>query len=80
MASNASYPDVHSVVFSRFIVLLLLIIYEYHVVSVQFMFQSYANSCCIELVARRQHPASFIFSRSSPLWFALILKSWRNIC
>ena len=22
-------------------------------------FQSYANSCCIELVARKQHPASF---------------------
>ena len=80
MASNASYPDFRSVVFSRFIVLLLLIIYEYHVVSVQVMFQSYANSHCIELVARNQHPASFIFSRSSPLWFALILKSWRNIC
>ena len=80
MASNASYPDVRSMVFSRFIVLLLLIIYEYHVVSVQVMFQSYANSRCIELVARRQHPTSFIFSRSSLLWFALILKSWRNIC
>ena len=23
------------------------------------MFQSYANSCCIELVARKQHTASF---------------------
>ena len=23
------------------------------------MFQSYANSCCIELVARKQHSASF---------------------
>ena len=39
--------------------LLLLIIYEYHVISVQVTFQSYANSCCIELVARKQHPASF---------------------
>ena len=24
-----------------------------------FMLQSYANSCCIELVARKQHTASF---------------------
>ena len=38
MASNASYPDVRSMVFSRFIVLSLLIIYEYHVVSVQSRF------------------------------------------
>ena len=35
MASNASYPDVRSMAFSRSIVLVLLIIYEYHVVSVQ---------------------------------------------
>ena len=35
MASNASYPDVRSMVFSRFVVLLLPTIYEYHVVSVQ---------------------------------------------
>ena len=35
MASNASYPDVRSMAFGRFIVLLLLIIYEYHVVFVQ---------------------------------------------
>jgi len=35
MASSASYPDVRSMTFSRFIVLLLLTIYEYHVVSVQ---------------------------------------------
>ena len=34
MASNASYPDVRSMAFSRSIMLLLLIIYEYHVVSV----------------------------------------------
>ena len=38
MASNASYPDVRSMTFSRFIVLLLPIIYEYHVVSVQSRF------------------------------------------
>ena len=37
-------------------------------------FQSYASSCCIELVAQRQHPASFISSRSDLLWFALILR------
>ena len=43
-------------------------------------FQSHANSCCVELVARRQHPASFLPSRSNLLWFALIQKSWRNIC
>ena len=35
MASNASYPDVRIMAFSRSIVLLLLTIYEYHVVSVQ---------------------------------------------
>ena len=44
------------------------------------MFQSYANSCCIELVAWRQHLASFPSSRSNLLWFVLILKNWRNIC
>ena len=38
MVSNASYPDVHSMAFSRSIVLLLLIIYEYHVISVQVTF------------------------------------------
>ena len=38
------------------------------------MFQSYASSCRIELVAQRQHHASFIFSRSDLLWFALILR------
>ena len=37
------------------------------------MSSSYASSCCIELVAQRQHPASFMFSRSDLLWFALIL-------
>ena len=59
MASNASYSDIRSMAFSRSIMLLLLIIYEYHVVSVQVTFQSYANSCCIELVAWKQYPASF---------------------
>ena len=43
-------------------------------------FQSYASSCRIELVAQRQHPASFVFSRSNLLWFALFLKSLCNIC
>ena len=38
MASNASYPDVRSMAFDRFIVLSLLSIYEYHVVSVQSCF------------------------------------------
>ena len=37
-------------------------------------FQSYASSCRIELVAQRQHPASFMSSRSDLLWFALILR------
>ena len=36
-------------------------------------FQSYASCCCIELVTQRQHLASFMFSRSNLLWFALIL-------
>ena len=31
-------------------------------------FQSYASSCRIELVAQRQHPASFMSSRSNLLW------------
>ena len=43
-------------------------------------FQPYASSCSIELVAQRQHPTSFMSSRSNMLWFALISKSWRNIC
>ena len=38
------------------------------------MFQSHASSCHIELVAQRQHPASFMSSRSNLLWFALILR------
>ena len=37
-------------------------------------FRSHASSYCIELVAQGQHPASFIFSRSDLLWFALILR------
>ena len=36
-------------------------------------YQSYASSCRIELVAQRQHPASFMSSRFNLLWFALIL-------
>ena len=37
-------------------------------------YQSYTSSCCMELVAQRQHPASFMSSRSNMLWFALILR------
>ena len=37
-------------------------------------FQSYASSRRVELVAQRQHPASFVFSRSNLLWFALFLR------
>ena len=37
-------------------------------------FQSYASSCRIELVVQRQHPASFMSSRSNLLWFALVLR------
>ena len=36
-------------------------------------FQSHASSCRIELAAQRQHPSSFMSSRSDLLWFALIL-------
>ena len=36
-------------------------------------FQSYASSSCIELVAQKQRSASFMFSRSDLLWFALII-------
>ena len=41
MASSASYLDIHSMIFSRFIVLLLLIIYEHHVISVRSCFILY---------------------------------------
>ena len=37
-------------------------------------FQSLVSSYRVELVAQGQHPASFIFSRSDLLWFALILR------
>ena len=37
-------------------------------------FRSYASSYRIELVAQGQHSASFMFSRSDLLWFALILR------
>ena len=58
---------------------MLLIIYEYHVVFRAVTFQSYASSCCVELVARRQHPASFPSNRSNLLRFALLHKGWRDI-
>ena len=38
MESSASYPDFHSMIFSRFIVLLLFVIYEYHVISARSCF------------------------------------------
>ena len=73
MASNASYLDVRSMPFRRSVVL--------HCLSSRIScclcavtFQSYASSCRIELVAQRQHPASFMSSRSNLLWFALILR------
>ena len=66
MVSNTSYPDVRSMAFGRSITLHCLS-------STNITFQSYASSCCIELVAQRQHPASFMSSRSNLLWFALIL-------
>ena len=37
-------------------------------------FQSHASSYRIELVAQRQHTASFKFNRSDLLWFALFLR------
>ena len=37
-------------------------------------FQSYASPCRIELVAQRQHPGSFMSSRSNLLRFALFLR------
>ena len=58
MASNASYPDVRSMVLVdslRFVAYHLRISCCFCAIT----FQSYANSCCIELVARKQHPASF---------------------
>ena len=73
MASNASYPDVRSIALvdlSRFVAYCLRTSCCLCVVT----FQSYASSCCIELVARRQHSASFTFSRSNLLWFALIIR------
>ena len=73
MASNASYPDVRSMALVH-----LLCFVAYHLriscCLCAVMFQSYASSCCIELVAQRQHPASFKFNRSDLLWFALILR------
>ena len=79
MASSTSYPDVRSLAFSRSVVLRCLLSTNI-MLSLCSTFQSYASSCHIELVAQGQHPASFMSSRSNPLWFALISKSWRNIC
>ena len=79
VASNASYPDVRSMALvdsSCFIAYHLRISCCLCAIT----FQSYASSYCIELVARGQHPASFVSSRSDLLRFALIHKSWYNIC
>ena len=74
MASNASYLDVRSMAFSR--IRRAFIAYHLRISCClcAVTFRSYASSYCIELVARRQHPASFMFSRSDLLWFALILR------
>ena len=54
-----------------FVDLLCLIAYHLRISSCfcAITFQSHASSCRIELVAQRQHPASFMFSL---LWFALV--------
>ena len=80
MASNASYPDVRSMAFSRSVVLFVANCLRISCCLYAVTFQSLASSYRIELVAQGQHPASFKFNRSDLLWFALILKSWRNIC
>ena len=73
MASNTNYHDVRSMAFGRSIVLV-----AYHLriscCLCAIMFQSQASFYRIELVAQGQHPASFMFSRSNLLWFALILR------
>ena len=73
MASNTSYPDVRSM---DFVDLLCLIAYHLRISRCfcAVTFQSYASSCRIELVAQRQHPASFKFNGSDLLWFPLILR------
>ena len=79
MVSNASYP-----MFVAWLLVDSSCFVAYHLriscCLCAVTFQSYASSCRIELVAQRQHPASFMSSRSNLLWFALIFKSWRNIC
>ena len=80
MAGNASYLDVRSMGFSRIHRAFIAYHLRISCCPCAVTFQSYASSCRIELVAQRQHPASFMSSRSNLLWFALIFKSWRNIC
>ena len=72
MASNTSYHDVRSM---ALVDLLCFVAYHLRISCClcAVTFQSYASSCRIELVAQRQHPASFMSSRSNLLWFALIL-------
>src|SRR6185437_11704187 len=73
MASSTSYHDVRSMALVD-----LLCFVAYHLRTscclCAVTFQSLASSYRIELVAQGQHPASFIFSRSDLLWFALILR------
>ena len=63
--------------FVAWLLLDLLCFVAYHIrisrCSCAVTFQSHANSCRIELVAQKQHSASFMSSRSNLLWFALIL-------
>ena len=79
MASNTSYPDVRSM---AFVDLLCLVAYHLRISRCfcAVTFQSHASSCRIELAAQKQHPASFMSSRSNLLLFALVHESWRNIC
>ena len=73
MASSTSYRDVRSMALVD-----LLCFVAYHLRTscclCAVTFQSLASSYRIELVAQGQHPASFMFSRSNLLWFALILR------
>ena len=72
MASNASYPDVRSM---TLVDLSCFVAYHLQISCClcAVTFQSHTSSCRIELVAQRQHPASFKFDRSDLLWFALTL-------
>ena len=67
MASNTSYPDVRSMAFGRSITLHCLS-------SMNITLFLYCHASLVDLlVAQKQHSASFMFSSSNLLWFALIL-------